>query len=68
MTKCIVSKLETPTVGIIIHGHVVIVADVAAENCEVVTPRYIAVTKSAIPILFQIIEPRLAQLCPFFMT
>lgn len=27
------------TVGMIIHGHVVMVADVAAENCEVVTPR-----------------------------
>jgi hypothetical protein len=62
---CIVNRLGTPIVGIIIHGQVVIVADVASENWEVVRPRYIAETKSAIPRMFQIIDPRLTNYIPY---
>jgi hypothetical protein len=47
-----------------IHGQEVIVADVAAENCEVVPPRYIAEIKSTILRLFQIIESRLPNYIP----
>ena len=51
---CIVNRMGTPTAGIRTHGIVVIVGCIFAADANsvfgVVIPRYIAVTRSSIPV------------------